>query len=168
MVELPYGRTAYPLDLPGRDLTIVRAPIPPPVPSDLARVLDDALEVPINRRRLEDLAPARVTVAVSDATRHEPRAAMITAIRRRLPGARITLAIATGTHGPAPLEQLDLPADLLPTVINHDGNSDRDLVTLGTTSRGTPVTLHRCAVETDLVVATGCIRPITSRGSAPA
>lgn len=161
MVELPYGKISYPLDLPGHDLTVVRAPTPPPPPPDLARTLDTALDAPIDRPRLEDLvaATARVTLVVSDATRDEPRAALVAAIRRRLPRARFTLAIATGTHGPAPLDRLGLPADLLAAAINHDGHSDRDLVTLGTTSRGTPVTLHRCAVDTDLVVAIGYIRP---------
>jgi len=161
VVELPYGKFSYLLDLPGHDLTVVRAPTPPPPPTDLARTLDDALDAPIDRPRLEDLvAPtARVTLVVSDATRDEPRAALVAAIRRRLPRARFTLAIATGTHGPAPLDRLDLPSDLLASAINHDGHSDRDLVALGTTPRGTPVTLHRCAVDTDLVVATGYIRP---------
>jgi len=160
VVELPYGKISYPLDLPGHDLSVVRAPTPPP-PPDLVRTLDAALDAPIGRPRLEELVEptARVTLVVSDATRDEPRGELVAAIRRRLPRARFTLAVATGTHGPAPLDQLGLPADLLASAINHDGHSDRDLVTLGTTPRGTPVTLHRCAVDTDLVIATGYIRP---------
>ena len=163
MVELPYGKFSYPLDLPGHDLTIVRAPTPPPALTGAAldRVLDEALDAPIGRPRLDSfVAPdARVTIIVSDATRHEPRVRLVAALRRRLPNARITLAIATGTHGPADLDALDLPRDGIAEIINHDGHSDRDLVTLGTTRHGTPVILHRCVVDTDLVIATGCIRP---------
>src|SRR5262249_49731789 len=71
------------------------------------------------------------------------------------------LAVATGTHGPCRVDDLGLSPTSLrdAAVINHDGHSDADLVELGTTSRGTPVRVHRCLLETDLVVATGCIRP---------
>ena len=160
MVELPYGRAPYRLDLAHRDATVVlpRAmPPPPPLPA----LLDAALAAPIGRPALASLARAgsRVTVIVSDATRSEPRAELLTALRRHLPAVRWTIAIATGTHGPSPLGPLGLPADLDATVINHDGHRTDDLVDLGVTHRGTPVRLHRCVLETDLVIATGCIRP---------
>ncbi len=104
-------------------------------------------------------AGARVTVIVSDATRTEPRSAFLEHLRARLPAVAWTIAIATGTHGPASLAALDLPPHLLrdARVVDHDGRSG--LVSLGTTSRGTPVELHRCLLDADLVVATGCIRP---------
>ena len=106
-------------------------------------------------------ANARVTVVVSDATRAEPRAAFLDALRERLPAVRWTIAIATGTHGPARLAELGLPAWALrdATIVNHDGHRDDDLVRLGVTPRGTPIGLHRCVLDADLVVATGCIRP---------
>src|SRR5205823_12754576 len=100
----------------------------------------------------------RVTVAVSDATRAEPRAAFLDALRRHLSGVEWTIAIATGTHGPADVDRLGLPAwARAATIVNHDGRSG--LVDLGTTARGTPVRVHRCVVDADLVIATGCIRP---------
>ncbi len=102
-----------------------------------------------------------VTLIVSDGTRSEPRAAFVEVVQSRLPGVRWTLAVATGTHGPAALDALGLPAEVLraATVVNHDGHRDEDLVTLGATARGTPMRVHRCVVDADLVVATGCIRP---------
>ena len=57
-------------------------------------------------------AGARVTVIVSDASRAEPRAALLAVLRRRLPGVRWTIAIATGTHGPASLGALGIPDEL--------------------------------------------------------
>ncbi|MDQ3338557.1 MAG: lactate racemase domain-containing protein [Myxococcota bacterium] len=159
MLELPYGRVPYPLDLGGRAASVieaVRRPAPPPV-EDL---LVAALRSPIDRPQLRDLVGpgARVTVIVSDATRVEPRGQFLATLRTELPHARWTVAVATGTHGPANLDALDLPPDL-GDVINHDGHATRDLVSLGTTARGTPVRVHRCVVETDLVIATGCIKP---------
>jgi nickel-dependent lactate racemase len=150
-IDLPYGSHPYPLDLGGRDATVL-APAsladPPPVEVLLDRALDES--------PLPHVAPgARVTVIVSDPTRNEPRAALLGAIQRRLPAARITIAVATGTHGPCDPTALGLATDL--DIINHDGATGT--VELGTTPRGTPVRVHRCVVETDLVVATGCIRP---------
>src|SRR4051794_38037863 len=161
MIELPYGRIPYPLD-PGPGATILTPPGLPP-PAALAGLLDAAITAPIGRPPLAQLVGpgGRVTIIVSDATRREPRRAFLQALARHLPPTRWTLAIATGTHGPSPLADLDLPEDLLRGVpiINHDGHRADDLVELGVTTRGTPVRVHRCVVEADLVIATGCIRP---------
>ena len=158
MLELPYGRTPYPLDLGGRTASVL-VPAALPAPRPLATLLDEALAAPIGRPPLSRMvAPGgRVTAIVSDATRVEPRRQFLAALRAHLPHARWTIAVATGTHGPAVLDDLDLPSGI--AVVNHDGHDGRDLVTLGQTSRGTPVRVHRCVVETDLVIATGCIRP---------
>lgn len=161
MIELPYGRVPYPLD-PGPHATILTPPTLPP-PADLGALLDAALAAPIGRQPLAQLVRpgARVTIIVSDATRREPRRAFLAALARHLPPTRWTLAIATGTHGPSALGDLDLPESLLRGVpiINHDGHRATGLVELGVTARGTPVRIHRCVLEADLVIATGCIRP---------
>ena len=161
MVALPYGRAPYELAL-DRDATVIgAAPMTPPRP--LAALLDEALAEPVERPRLETLvAPrARVTVILSDATRHEPRAEFLAAIRRRIPDARLTVAIATGTHGPSSLPALGIPDPLLAGVelVNHDGHRADGLVDRGVTARGTPIRVHRCVVDADLVIATGCILP---------
>lgn len=162
MVELPYGRTPYPVDLSGREYTLVQA-TPLPSPQSLGLLLDSALDAPIGRPRLETMvsAGARVTLIISDPSRAEPRAQLVAAVQERLLGVQWTLAVATGTHGPCKLADLGLPAEVLAnaTIVNHDGHRDDDLVDLGVTARGTPIRLHRCAVEADLVIATGCIRP---------
>jgi nickel-dependent lactate racemase len=162
MVSLPYGRVSYALDLGDRPAALVEPPTPPP-PRDLCTRLDEALDHPIGRPRLETLvgANARVTVIVSDATRAEPRSELVEAVRRRLPAVRWTIAIATGTHGPSGIVSLGLPSDLLgnAAIVDHDGHADHDMVTLGVTRRGTPARVHRCVVDADLVIATGCIRP---------
>jgi nickel-dependent lactate racemase len=150
-IALPYGSHPYPLDLAGRDATVLAPPPladPPPVEALLDRALDESPPPPV-------AAGARVTVIVSDPTRKEPRAALLAAIQRRLPAARITIAVATGTHGPCDPRALGLHGGL--DLVNHDGATD--VVELGTTTRGTPVRIHRCVVDADLVVATGCIRP---------
>lgn len=162
MVALPYGRAPYELALDRDETYVISAPAMP-TPPPLAALLDDALARPIGRPRLETLVPPRacVTVILSDATRREPRAAFLAAVRRRIPDARLTVAIATGTHGPTDVAALELPAALLAGValVNHDGHRADGLVDLGVTPRGTPIRVHRCVVDADLVIATGCIRP---------
>src|SRR5215470_4149940 len=114
MIELPYGRAPYLLDLGARRAVLVSAP-ERPSPPPLTSLLDSALDAPLGTARLEQLARAgaKVTVIVSDATRTEPRAAFLEHLRARLPAVRWTIAVATGTHGPAPLDALELPAPLL-------------------------------------------------------
>lgn len=133
----------------------------PIAPADPRALCEAALDAPIGAPRLEDQVAggARVLLIVSDATRDEPRAALVAAVRGRLPrDVRLTIAIATGTHGRAGgLAALGL-ADDGAAVLDHDGHDPRDLVTVGTTTRGTPVEVHRAVVEAELVIATGVIR----------
>ncbi len=179
-IDLPYGSRPISVELGDRDVQMVAPkalPPPKPVPALIEAALDDnraALDdyrggslggrtgVPVSRV-LAAVAPgARVTIIVSDSTRDEPRELFIAALRERLPAnTKLTIAIATGTHGPCNVDALDLSAKTRRdvTLINHDGHHDDNLVELGTTSRGTPVRVHRCVVESDLVIATGCIRP---------
>ena len=147
--------------------TFVKAP-DLPAPATIETLVHKALAAPnlVGSMSLERAAVGakRVTIVVSDATRTEPRAAMLDALVQRLPtDTAITLAIATGTHGPTALGELGLGQWLagqrIATVVNHDGHQDGDLVDLGHTAAGTNVRLHRCVVDTDLVIATGMIRP---------
>ncbi|MEO6775688.1 MAG: lactate racemase domain-containing protein [Kofleriaceae bacterium] len=163
VVELPYGRTPLRVDLGSRDVEVVcAAERPPPPPID--QLLDEALAT----AQVSLASGARVTVIISDPTRAEPRAAFLAALARRFPGVSWTVAVATGTHGPCDVTALGLaaspfgdavPASLVAPIVNHDGHASRDLIELGTTGYGTRVRVHRCVVEADLVVLTGCIRP---------
>jgi nickel-dependent lactate racemase len=163
VVDLPYGRRPYRLELGARPATVVAPPALPPPRAPVDQLLAEALAAPIASAPLEARVRRgdRVTLVVSDPTRSEPRAALVTAVRERLPEVRLTVAIATGTHGPCGVAALDLPPALVAgaAIVDHDGHDARDLVLAGTTPRGTPVRVHRCAVEADLIVATGCIRP---------
>jgi lactate racemase len=163
-VLLPYGSSPYPLEVPANvDAMVIHAPAVMPA-RPLAALLDHALEHPIAAPRLQDaMAPgARVVIVVSDATRDDPRDAMIRALLARMPGpVDLTIAIANGTHGPGDRKRLGIGQDIWSRVrvVNHDAHTDAHLVTIGVTRRGTPVTLHRCVVEADWVIATGRIKP---------
>jgi hypothetical protein len=152
-IDLPYGSHPYPLDLAGGDAAVLAPPTlpePPPLETLLDRALDEA---PLPALP----AHARVTIIISDPTRSEPRAGFLAALRHRLPGATITITVATGTHGPCDVNRLRLPHDV--PIINHDGATDT--VEIGTTTRGTPVRIHRCILDADLVIASDAL-PVTA------
>jgi nickel-dependent lactate racemase len=146
-------------------LRTVAPPTPEPV-ADLRAALDDALAHPCGARPLAEVATTRTraVVIVSDASRDEPRAELFAAVRRALavvPDDHVTLAIANGTHGPAALERLGLPEDVLRRhrVVNHDGRDASATVEMGRTSRGTRLRMNRAIAEADLVVTTGRVKP---------
>jgi lactate racemase len=158
-VSLAYGRRPLEVTI-SAGARVVPAPVPPAPPAPARELLERALDAPMGSAGLEDLGARRVLVIVSDATRADPRAELLGAVLRRLPPTcDVTVAIATGTHAPGDVAALGLPADpRIRRVVNHDGRAD-DLVELGTTRRGTPVRVNPCLLATDLIVATGCIRP---------
>jgi nickel-dependent lactate racemase len=147
------------------DAEVLQLPVPPAV-ADLDAALENALAKPTGARRLDEAArtASRAVIIVSDASRDEPRAELYRAARRALaalPAERITLAIANGTHGPAPLGELGLPPEALRdhAIVNHDARDDAAMVEIGVTARGTRVRVHRCVVDADLIVATGRVKP---------
>ena len=132
---------------------------------DLAAGCHAALDAPIGSPPLRDLAEARgrIVVLISDATRDEPRDAMVHAILQHLRGIRyqsLTLVVASGTHASRPPDGLVSAALLgaLPCLV-HDGSDADAVVELGHTPRGTRVRIHRALVGADLVISTGRIRP---------
>lgn len=163
VLDLPFGAGSIRAAVTGR-VTEVAAPVGDHPPRPATELFDQALDRPVASARLEARARPgdRVVLIVSDATRDEPRAELVAAVRARLPDVRLTLAIATGTHGRAGgLAAVGLDGAGLDgvAVLDHDGHDPRELVEVGTTARGTPVRVHRAAVEADLVIATGVIRP---------
>ncbi|HUS65002.1 MAG TPA: lactate racemase domain-containing protein [Kofleriaceae bacterium] len=144
---------------------VTRAPALAVPVEPVEALLRGALDRPIGAEPLERRVGSgdRVLVVVSDATRTEPRNALLDAALERIPaGASVTLAVATGTHGPCGVERLGLSPTVTARIdrwIDHDGADRAALVEIGTTSRGTPVALHRAVLDADLVVATGCIVP---------
>jgi nickel-dependent lactate racemase len=165
-IVLSYGSRPLRVGAPeGVRVRVLAPPAPPAVP-DLRAALDAALAHPVGAHPLAEVASSRtrVVVIVSDASRDEPRLELFLAVRRALaavPDDHLTLAIANGTHGPARLERLGLPDELLRRhrVVNHDARDEASMVEMGRTSRGTRLRVNRCVAEADLVVTTGRVKP---------
>jgi len=159
LIELPYGTKPYPLTLGAHHLVQPLATPPPTRPAfSLARA---ALRLPSHGVLLDEQVQSgdRVVIIVSDDTRNDPRDEMIRALRQRLPQVRLTIAVATGTHGPCDVSRLDLGDVDGIELVNHDCDDDANLVVIGHSRRGTPFRVNRCVAEADWVIATGCVRP---------
>jgi lactate racemase len=170
-IHLGYGRAPLLIQVPP-DSHILQGQDLPPQPEDITqelartahRAFTAALASPIAAPRLRGRlrSGSQVVIVVSDATRDEPRDAMVRAVLEEIDAPMdVTLAVANGTHPPGPIDALGLSSDLLARVhiYNHDSTAGSHFVDLGTTARGTRVRLPRFLLDADLVVATGRIRP---------
>jgi hypothetical protein len=153
-VALPFGRGEVSAEVDAAVTVLEPPPVPAPPFAALceAALAADRQRAPRGARRPGD----RVTLIVSD---RMTAGGFVDAVRARLPSVRLTVAIATGTHGRSGgLGSIGLDHVRDVTVVDHDGLDAAALVDVGTTSRGTPVVVHRACVDADLVVATGVIR----------
>lgn len=107
-------------------------------------------------------------VAINDKTRPVPLDFLLPPLLERLEALGlapecITLMIATGTHVPMPPEEFVrvVPAGILSRypVVSHDCDDSANLVYLGDTPRGTPVSINRRYLEADLRLVVGNIEP---------
>ncbi len=142
-VNLAYGETGLAVDLPAHT-DVVRSRHRPGLPDEPA-ALRDALRRPIGSPPLVQLVKAgqRVAIVHSDITRPTPNDRILPILLNELESAGIarrdiTLLNALGTHRPQ--TDVELRRMLGDSVVDnyrclqHDGNDDANLVSLGRTS----------------------------------
>ena len=166
--EFAFGKTGLTVSLPdGRDYTLVASRSADPVP-DVEAALANALDHPIGSIPLAMLAAGKRTAAISvcDITRPAPNRLTLPPLLARLhaagiPRDGITILIATGLHRGATDEEIqiilgpDIPAQY--RVVNHDARDFAAHQSLGSTSRGTPVSIDKRFIEADLHITLGFI-----------
>ena len=165
MIRVPYGRSFLSAEVPeGVEVDVIDL-------EEVDAAIDPAAEV---RRALDapigdfDWHPAgSVAVAINDKTRPVPHGDLLPPLLERLaavgiPDEAVTFYVAVGGHAPmAPSEFSEVvPAAVLDRhrVVSHDARSG-DLVSLGETSRGTPVMINRAYLESNLKIVVGTIEP---------
>ncbi|EFC90890.1 conserved hypothetical protein [Dethiosulfovibrio peptidovorans DSM 11002] len=165
---LAYGKGELPLGLP--ENLKLESVLEPPTPRDVSEeeIILDGLENPIDSPRLRDLlSPGEtVCVVVSDVTRAWQRMSVYLPflVDEILAGGvkeeDVKFISATGTHrSQTPEEHGLLLGDLADRfqVVDHDCRDVDSLVSLGTTSRGTPVEVNRMVTECDRLILTGAV-----------
>lgn len=170
-LDLPYGRTTLPADIPDERLTGVFVSqmhdyTPAASQEELVRA---ALEAPIGTPRLRDLAVGKESVVLiaSDHTRPVPSRVitplMLEEIRAGNPDAKITILIATGCHRGTTAEELrgKFGDEIVDNehIHVHDCDDESLLVEVGELPSGGRIVVNTIAAEADLLVAEGFIEP---------
>ena len=166
-IQIPYGSKQIDLDIEGAELLDVEEVDSGRTATiDNMAVIRDALRKPLSTKRLREIVatknPESIIIVVDDHTRDTPTEKMLDALSEEICEPHkdnITLLVACGTHS-SPTEE-DLKRILGKyfdhnTIKIHDCDA-KDLVYVGTTSRGTPVRLNRNYVEADIKILTGDI-----------
>ena len=170
-ITMAYGRSGMRVQLNDAwQVDVIRKPTMPVLPDPVA-ALEAALDAPVGAPPFAQLAAAaqRVCIVICDITRPVPNGKILPVLVRRLLAAgvkpeAITVLIATGLHRPnegAEMAAVVGDETVLRTVrvVNHFARRDEEHVTLGTTTRGTPVRLDRRLVEADLRMVVGLVEP---------
>ncbi|MDR2402416.1 MAG: nickel-dependent lactate racemase [Spirochaetaceae bacterium] len=177
-IELPYLDYMFPLEFPDENLLALAEPNEFAPAGGPEEILGAALSHPFGR---EDVGPAAgpdlgeflrgakdTLVIINDATRPTPTEAIIRAL---LPlaeeagcGGTLRFLVATGAHRPpteAEYRQIlgSLYEDLRPRCTHHDSRNEADLVDLGTTRNGTPISLNRSIFDAGRIIVTGSVEP---------
>lgn len=167
-LQIPYGSRLIDVNIAGKLLEheggIDRSKTKPKG-RDVGRIRH-ALQNPIGTKRLREIVNARkdakIVIIVDDHTRDTPTEKMLDAIIGEIGEKhreQVTLLVACGTHTAPNEEDLKRILGKHYQQFNleiHDCDA-KDLLFVGTTSRGTPVMLNRSYIEADVKILTGDI-----------
>lgn len=168
--RVPYGKSTLEFELPpGMRGTVVESRPTEPI-TDVDAAIAEALASPIASPPLAELARPgdRACIVFTDITRASPDRLLVPAILRELERAGvhdedITLLCGIGMHRPSTPEEkiakLGAEGVARYRVIDNEPQNPESLVDLGITPGGVPVSVHRAAVEADLLLATGLVEP---------
>jgi nickel-dependent lactate racemase len=160
-IKLPYGNDWISLGAGGNELVL---PHSPPSVKDIREAVAFACDHPVDSLPLGVLAKGggRILLAFPDYTRKTPLPQVLPEIIGRLPNPKksLTLINSAGTHRAMSDEELKtaLGEEIIAqvsSVVNHDSRDSGQLVSLGETSRKTPVLVNRLALESDLIILVG-------------
>jgi len=176
-ISLAYGTEFFEFNtnLPGLEFDVF-LPDSPAALSDARSNFNAAIENPLNsppflavakdalRASLDEGRKPKVVIAVADHTRPVPDRLLVPwlADQLDLPDECITILIGTGTHRgstPDEINRMFGSAAGRFNVVNHNCQSQPDLVFVGKSSCGGECWLNRHWVEADLRITTGFIEP---------
>lgn len=165
-LELRYGGGTVPLDGGTFPAVETAAAKIPPIFTPPDAIVRRRLERPIASLRLRELLRKgeTVAIAVSDITRYSATEIFLPKILEEtdaagIPRRDVTIFIARGTH--RALTETELAQVIGPAIDSgvrvEQSDPDGPMRSLGTTSRGTPVSVYRPLMEHDRIVLTGTI-----------
>ena len=168
--KIPYSKSNLEFSLPSNmKVTVAVSQEAKPL-QNVDDAVKEALANPVGTPPLRELAKPgnRACIVFTDITRASPDHLLVPALLKELEKAGvkdedITLLCGIGMHRSSTQEEkvTKLGADIVARyrVIDNEPQNPSALVDLGVTPGGVPVLLHRAAVETDLLIATGIVEP---------
>ena len=170
MYTLPYSRETLEFEVPdGMEVTVLKSKTMQPIDNP-HQAIRAALASPIDSPALSTLVNPgdKICLAFTDVTRGCPDYLLVPAILHELEigGARdedITLLCGIGLHRPSTreerIEKLGQAVVDRYRVIDSAPRDPDQLVDLGVTPSGVPLSVNRTAYEADLLIATGIVEP---------
>jgi nickel-dependent lactate racemase len=166
IVKLPYADGHLAVDLRGLKVRSL-APSAPSAASDPARLVAEAVDLPLAGPTLTNLAGGvgSATIVVPDATRSAALPQVLPPVFARLreggvAARRTTVLVACGTHpaaGPKRLGEIVGPLPEGVSLVEHDSRDDTSLVAVGELRPGLKFRLHRSAAACDLLITVGTV-----------
>ncbi|MDD1767208.1 MAG: nickel-dependent lactate racemase [Methanomassiliicoccales archaeon] len=169
-VELIYGSREIDVDIPDKNVLWELWPNDLPPVADEEREIRHAILNPLGCERLGALVKPgmKVVILADDLTRPTPKKRILPILldelnRAGVPDIDITVLIALGTHRYMTEDEI-LKAfgnEIISRVriLNHEWMGPGNLVTLGRTENGTPITVNKVAYDADFLIGLGSIVP---------
>jgi nickel-dependent lactate racemase len=169
-LEIPFGESQLAFSIPEGRLLAVASPNPISPCADATMEIRRALHHPIGAPLLRQAAQGkrRVVIAADDMTRQTPVETIIPALLEELncggvEDRQVTVLIALGTHRAMSAAEIlaHFGEEVVRRVevVNHAWWDAGQLVSLGSTIGGTPVSINRLALEADFLIGVGSIVP---------
>lgn len=164
--QFPYGESYIKASIPERNIAMVLTRGHEEGLANETEAIIAALRNPTGQKPLNECVSreSKVVLIVTDNTRACPDDRLLPPIlrelERKVPRENITIIIALGLHTPLSESEMikKLGREIVSNyrVVNHDPDQ---VVSLGKTSRGTPIEVNRQVVEADFRISTGFIEP---------
>ena len=165
-IKIDYGKNGLILEVP--DNSTVLNPKHKEKIDNPEAVIISSLTNPINSPPLINLYKKgmKVGISVCDHTRAQPRNEIIKCIMELLGNIdkeNLLIFIATGSHRQSTDEEITnmFNNEILSnvTIINHEGNKNSNIKTIGKTSKKTPIEINKEWLDCDLKITTGFVEP---------
>lgn len=172
-ITLPYGEKLVTFSIPKRNFLAFLEPKESKgfvSKEDVEKLVKDRLQHPIGTKKISELVKKgdKVVIVADDITRPTPTDKLIPPLLNEfnaagIPDEDITIVIALGTHrymtdneiiakfGKEVVERVQ--------VINHEWKDPRNLLYLGSSSKGTPIIVNKIVAEADFKIGIGNIVP---------
>jgi lactate racemase len=168
-IDIPYGKEHLSLTLSKNRVSASLRVIPANRHASGETLIRSALSNPLSSKRLSEYAAKAddAVIITSDHTRPMPSKLTIPLILKELrksnPRIKITILVGTGCHRPTTkqelLQRFGKTICQNESIIIHDCDDKKNLISLGTLPSGGELIINKKAVEADLLIAEGFIEP---------